>query len=228
MKLSTKLIGSFGLLIVLLLVSGGVSFVMIGDIYEDTEELATNWLPSIKTLGVIQNKFQALRRNELVHIITTDDAEMRGYESAMEKELADLKSAQASYEKLISSPEERTEYGVFRNALDAYLTIHPNLLQHSRKNETDVAKGIILGDSRKHFYAAYASLDKLIEMNNKGADVSVHKAESEYRASELYSIIILAVAILVGVAAAFLVIRGVMRQLGEDPGYLYDIAGKIA
>jgi len=228
MKLSTKLIGSFGLLIVLLLVSGGVSFFTTGDIYEDTEDLAKNWLPSIKTLGLIQNKFQALRRNELVHIITTDDAEMREYEATMEKELADLKAAQAAYEKLISSNEERTEYGVFKTALDAYLAVHPTLIQHSRKNETDVARALILGDSRKHFFAAYASLDKLIEMNNKGADVSVHKAEAEYRSSVQYTIIILSVALLVGITASILVIRGVMRQLGEDPGYLYDIAGKIA
>ncbi|NDY55675.1 methyl-accepting chemotaxis protein [Desulfovibrio sulfodismutans] len=228
MKLSTKLIGSFGLLIVLLLVCGGVSLVTNGDIYEDTEELATNWLPSIKTLGLIQNKFQAVRRNELVHIITTDDAEMREYEAAMEKELADLKAAQAAYEKLISSNEERAEYGVFKTALDGYLAIHPNLLQHSRKNETDVAKALILGDSRKYFRDAYASLDKLIDINNTGADVAVHKAEAEYRSSVRYTSIILVVALLVGVAAAFLVIRGVMRQLGEDPGYLYDVAGKIA
>ncbi|MDQ7831002.1 MAG: methyl-accepting chemotaxis protein [Desulfovibrionaceae bacterium] len=228
MKLSTKLIASFGLLIVLLLVSGGISFIMTSDIYEDTEDLAKNWLPSIETLGLIQNKFQALRRNELVHITTTEQAEMREYEAAMEKEIADLKAAQATYEKLISSPEERTEYGIFKSALDGYLAAHPTLIQHSRKNENDAAKALILGDSRKYFRDAYASLDKLIEMNNKGADVSVHKAEAEYHSSVNYTIAILSFALLVGIAAATLVIRGVTRQLGEDPGYLYDIAGKIA
>jgi methyl-accepting chemotaxis protein len=228
MKLATKLIGSFGLLIAILLVSGLMSIRLAGDIFQDTEDLAKNWLPSIKTLGVMQNKFQALRRNELVHIITTDDAEMREYEKDMEKEAADLKSAQQTYETLISSPEERAEYGVFKTNLDTYLSIHPKLLELSRKNETEAAKKMILGESRTAFRNAYASLDKLIEINNKGSLESERKAETEYHSGINTTVAILVVAVLIGCAAAFLLIRGVLRQLGEDPGYLYDVAGKIA
>jgi len=228
MKLSTKLIGSFGLLLLLLLATGLLSIFTSKDIYVDTEDLGKNWLPSIKNLGLIQNTFQAIRRNELIHIITTDEAEMRQYESTMEKEAANLKSAQQAYEKLISSPEERAEYGRFTASLDRYLAIHPQLIEKSRKNDTEAAKQLILGESRTAFYDAYNALDKLIEMNNTGADTSVHKAEAEFVFGEYLTAGILVSAVLIGMIVAILLVRGVTRQLGEDPGYLYEIAGKIA
>jgi len=228
MKLSTKLIGSFSLLLVLILGCGLLSISVTGDIYEDTEDLAKNWLPSIQTIGFIQNKFQAVRRIELVHIFSTEEGEMVEYEAAMDKDLGELAAAQATYEKLISTPEERAEFETYKKAFAAYLAIHPNILRHSRKNEISAARNMVLGDSRKHFIEAYASLDKLIEINNRGADASVKKAESEYRTGVYSTEGLLLAALLIGIAAAVLVIRSVTRQLGEDPGYLYDVAGKIA
>jgi len=228
MKLSAKLIGSFGLLIALILMTGLLSILTSKHIYDDTEDLGKNWLPSIRTIGEIKDYMQTLRRAEFVHVLANTAAEKLEEEQRMDKQLSSLQTALQTYEKLISSPEERSEFGVFKSRLEAFLPTHPKLVEVSRKNDTETAHTLITTVSRVPYRDAMASLEKLIEMNNKGADATVLDAEAEFYFGEYLTIGILAAAILVGVFTAVLVIRGVMRQLGEDPGYLYDVAGKIA
>ncbi len=228
MKLSTKLIGSFGLLLVFLLACGLLSYNEMHVIYDDAEELATNWLPSIKTVTFMENKFQSFRRQELQHILATSDEKMREYEKSMQEAAEALKNSQIKYEKLISSDEEREEYEKCKSLMEKYFSTHEKILVLSKGNEKDAATSLANSESRTAFRSAYDSFLKLVEINNKGADIAVHAAEDTFSSGTWYILIIVATALVLGGAAAFLVIRGVSRQLGEDPGYLSEIAGKIA
>ncbi|MFZ5813233.1 MAG: methyl-accepting chemotaxis protein [Thermodesulfobacteriota bacterium] len=228
MKLSTKLIGSFGLLLVLLLACGLLAYNEMHVIYDDAEELATNWLPSIKTVAFMENKFQSFRRQELQHILASSDEEMRRYEKSMQEAADAIKNAQQRYEQLISSDEERSEYQQCKTLMEKYFRAHEEIFTRSKNNEKDAAIALANAESRIAFRSAYDSFQKLVEMNNAGADIAVHEAEDTFSSGTWYILILVSAAILIGAGAALVVIRSVSRQLGEDPGYLFEIAGKIA
>ncbi|NMC48314.1 MAG: methyl-accepting chemotaxis protein [Desulfovibrio sp.] len=228
MKLSTKLIGSFGLLLVLLLACGLLAYNEMHVIYDDAEELATNWLPSIKTVAFMENKFQSFRRQELQHILASSDEEMRGYEKSMQEAADAIKNAQQTYEQLISSDEEQSEYQQCKTLMEKYFRAHEEIFTRSKNNEKDAAIALANAESRIAFRSAYDSFQKLVEMNNAGADIAVHAAEDTFSSGTWYILILVSAAILIGAGAALVVIRSVSRQLGEDPGYLFEIAGKIA
>jgi len=216
------------MLIGLLLMTGLLSIFTSKNIYKDAEDLGKNWLPSIKTLGALSTHLRTLRRAELVHALSNNRAERRANEETMDTSIAGLKAAQQAYEKLITSSEERSEYDVFKTELETFLPIHPKIVEASRNNDSATVNKLVMWESRPFYRDALLSLERLIEMNNEGAEAAVLRAEGAFYFGEYLTIGILAAAILVGVFTAALLIRSVMRQLGEDPGYLYDVAGKIA
>ena len=83
MKLSTKLItlsailSSFSVIIALL------SMFAMSNMDKDTQALSTNWLPTIKVVGELNGFVNEYRRNELVHILSNDEALTKEYENRL-------------------------------------------------------------------------------------------------------------------------------------------------
>ncbi|MHC1710741.1 MAG: methyl-accepting chemotaxis protein [Solidesulfovibrio sp.] len=228
LRLSTKLICAFGLLIAIQIGGNIMGLLLLGNINFDVTELATNWLPSINTIGNIDHDCQAVRRTELMHILATSNESMDNYESSHKKYLDSMNNSIDSYEKMISSPEEKQRYQEFRKELAAYLEIHKKLLDLSRHNKKEEARAMAEGESRKQFYVVQDALQKLIVINKKGGEDSAKDGNHAYAQGRIALLALLFGATILGVAVCWVIIRGVSRQLGEDPGYLHEVASRIA
>ncbi len=228
MKLTIKLILAFGLLLCLQLGSGVSSILEMKDLAQDTDDLAANWLPSVESLGRIDKHFQGFRRNEFLHILSHEQEEMQAIEKSLATESDKLQKAQKDYEPLLSSDDEKARYSLLKQEIAAYLAANGRLLELSRRNQTEEATAMILGESREHFRKAYTLVEELVEINRKGAAIAGEESKATYRSGRIILVSVLVVALIVGVAAAGLLIRGVSRQLGEDPGYLHEVAEAIA
>ncbi|MYL85290.1 chemotaxis protein [Desulfovibrio aerotolerans] len=228
LRLSTKLIMAFGLLIIIQIAGNCISLVMLGKIDTSVTDLESNWLPSIDAIAVMDRQFQTFRRNELIHVLSTDDAAMKNYDERLAKSFTDLNKATNTYEKLISSPEERQTFQRFQNNIDKYMVVSKNVLNLSRTNQKDEAKKLVQEESRTLFYAASEELAKLVLINKKGGDDSATQGRTAYQNGKTIVLSILIAATLLGVTVCLIIIRGVNKQLGEDPGYLHDIASRIA
>ena len=112
--------------------------------------------------------------------------------------------------------------------MTSYLTTNTKLLELSRKNQTAEAKTLIEGESRQYFNAAMEELQKLAEINNKGGAESAKDGNAAYSQGRITTIAVLIGATLLGIVVCVVIIGGVTRQLGEDPGYLYVVASRIA
>ena len=228
MKLATKLICAFGLLIILQVGGNITAILLLGNINADVVELSTNWLPSIDAISDLDHEFQTLRRQEMLHVMSTDDAGMREYEQAINESKNSLKKKLKTYEDLISSDEERQIYQRFNKDLTQYLEVHNKLLDLSRKNQNAEAKAVLEGPSRDNFNAAMGELERLVLLNAKGGATSAQDGNRAYATGRITLLVILVVATLLGIIVCIVILRGVSRQLGEDPGYLFEVASRIA
>ena len=66
-KISVKLGGAFLLMVLLTAIIGGFSLIQLARINGNTEEMASNWLPSIQYAGEIQGLLYDLRQAETQH-----------------------------------------------------------------------------------------------------------------------------------------------------------------
>jgi methyl-accepting chemotaxis protein len=71
-------------------------------------------------------------------------------------------------------------------------------------------------------------LQKLVELNKKGGADSARDGTEAYNRAYIILISVLVVATLLGVSICIIILRGISRQLGEDPGYLFEVASRIA
>ena len=227
-RLSTKLIAAFALMIVLQVGGNVVSLAVLGNIDKSVDDLSTNWLPSVEAISDVAQSIQTLRRQELLHILSTDEAVMRNYDARYADAKSKLTQHIAQYEKLISSNEERTIFNNFSADLTKYFAISSRLLDLSRSNRNEEAKALTEGESRTVFTSISTDLDKLVAINAKGAADTAAAGKADYHKGRNAVIFVLCLATLAGLVVCALIIRGVSRQLGEDPGYLHEIASRIA
>ncbi len=228
MRLSIKLVFFAVLLTAFSIIIGFVSVVGMSSINKDVKDISENWLPTIKVAGEINSMVNEYRRNELVHILATDESLMRQYENKIQNLAGSINEKVKEYEKLISEPEEKVAFPKFLAAWKAYTENHAKVEALSKSNNTEEAVKLVLGPARAQYGEALDQLKVIIDINNKGSKASAADAETSYEQGKLLTISLIIAVMLAATAISILIIRGVTKQLGEDPGYLHHVASEIA
>src|ERR1035441_1342490 len=183
MKIAPKLGLGFGSVLTLMAILGVFSLMQLSKINGSTVDIATNWLPSIKTLGEIRFIMSTERRYELYHYMRANGKDQAGDEANMSKQKGLLAEAMKKYEPMINSPEERKLYNEFRGLWDKRLELEQKALQFSRENKTE-GRDIALSTEREAFNAAADKLQEDVELNNKGAADSTKTAVEAFSTSD--------------------------------------------
>ena len=213
LKISTRLIATFVLITALLIVLAGVAFLKMSAMKEVSNEITSNWLPSVEVVNQMNTGTSDFRIKEYKHVLNTDTAAM----AAIEKEMADIftefeKNHQA-YVKLISSDEERKIYESFKADWLKYLQIHEEVLKLSRANENEKARELLQGESRKLFDDSSNELLKLIALNHNGAVEASAMAETAFSSARTTMLVTTLLAILFAVVSAWMIIRAIQQPL---------------
>jgi len=228
MKLSVKLFGSFTLLLLIICGLGLFSYKALSMLNTTSNDLATNWLPSIKILGKISNEFGAFRRYQLIKILTSDPDQIETVSRDKAAVLEKIGGSLKTYEPLISEPEEKEGFPRFMDGWKRFLQFDKKIDELEAKGDRAGAAALAAGDSAKVLMETLKILDTLIEVNNKGADKSAAAALEAFVSGKTGIIVALALAILIGGGLALLLTRNIMLQLAEDPGYLLAVATEIS
>ena len=215
LKISTRLAGAFGLLVLLLVGLAVAAYSQLSSIHDDTLDLADKWLPSVQVVNQMQTQATGDRVAVATHILNTDEAAMGGIEQEITQGRDKLAKQRQTYEKLISSPEEKRLYEEFSAAWKKYAETNDKVLAHSRKNENDQARALLQGESRQNYVAAMALLDKLVELNGAGAEQSKAASERSYSVALTTLFVTAALAIAVAVVAALWLIRSITGPLAR-------------
>ena len=228
LRLSRKLALGFGLLVALMLISGGVAINALNTLSHDVDQLANNWLPSIREVSKLDKYAQGVRRLQLLYLtLEKQDARAKAIKD-IDTRLAGLEDARKAYAPMISSPAERASFEEFEKLWAEYLGHSKKIIDLVDKGQMAEALALSGGEARTAFNNALDIIQKLIDINDKGGEMQALEAEATFKSGRTLTLAILCLAALVGTGIAFVLIRSVMAQLGEDPGYLAEVAGKIA
>jgi methyl-accepting chemotaxis protein len=228
MKLSTKLITLSAILSSFSVIIGILSMLGMSNMNEEAQDLSKNWLPAIKVVGELNGLVNEYRRNELVHILSDDEALTKEYENRLRKTESDIKQKINEYEPMISEPEEKAVFPLFLAAWNSYLENHKIVEMLSRENKTVEATKKVLGGAREQYLSALKHLATIIEVNNKGSKQSAMDAENAYNKGKLLNICLIIFSLSAATIISAVIIKGVLKQLGDDPGYLHAVANEIA
>ena len=140
LKVATKLIVSFGLVLALTAALGVLSIVQLERVNQTSTDLEVNWLPSTRAAGDMNTATSDFRSAELQHVLSVTEAEMAKYEQNLAQLQATLDKSIAAYAKLVSSSQEQAVFDTFKTSWGEYLVQNKAVLALSRDNKNERPK----------------------------------------------------------------------------------------
>ena len=206
------------------IIQGGSAFIGLLGISKNASEIEHNWLPSVDAIHSMNTLISDLRIAEATHILATDPQVMETAESTMTEQTARLVQLSATYEKLISSDDERQNWNKIQELSALYMKHHAELLEKSRQNLNVEAAAIFSGEMREDFNAVSDALLAQVNMNVAGADQEAQRASGTVSSVIILTIAIFAVALAVAVAGLVFVTKGVIKPLVTITGRIKTLA----
>jgi methyl-accepting chemotaxis protein len=211
LRIGVKLSIVMGILLLIMAAMGVLAINRLSVVNDQSTIIATNWLPSVDVIDKLNMNTSDLRVAQGAHIMSTTDEEMAKAEAEIEAQNKIIAENRKIYEPMISSAEEKALYDKFGQQWDEYLQQSQKVIELSRQNKNDEAAAIFKGEARKTFDDASVTLAALAKLNKDGADAASNEGDAIYAAARLTVIVSLAAAIIFGIAAAFLLVRGISR-----------------
>jgi methyl-accepting chemotaxis protein len=215
LKIATKLLVSFGVVLLLTLLMGVSSILSTARVNQASSDLADNWMPSVRMAMELRGDISDLRRWELSHLLNDEAALYATYDQRINTTLAAIKGHREAYEKLISSPEEKALVTTFDQNWTAYLAEHNKMIALSAAGNKDEARALSRGASSKVLGALTDATTALVKLNIDGGDAASDTATSTYNTARTTSIVLLVLNIGIGLALAVSVARIVSAPLRE-------------
>ncbi|WP_445937382.1 MCP four helix bundle domain-containing protein [Pseudomonas sp.] len=108
----------FGLVALIVVLLGGFSLMQMAEMNKQSDQVKSKWLPSIISLGEVSQSILRLRTLTLRLLVNTDPAMTQDNLARVDELYNSSVKAQANYEKLITSTEEKAAYQRFKEGLN--------------------------------------------------------------------------------------------------------------
>jgi methyl-accepting chemotaxis protein len=215
LKITNKLILSFFTVIVLTIILSIFSITQLARVNQASSVIATDALPSIRAILLMQVSIGRIRTYEAQDQLATDEANFVISEKALAARMTLFKQQQETYAKLVSIPEEQVIYPQLVKSLDAYFANTQQIFALSHAGKKDEAHAIYTGNSSKLFILIGQQIDQLSAANEKAAAQANIAADAIYNNSRLSILGLLTAAIALAVLLAVLISRIISRPLNE-------------
>ncbi|CAI8765646.1 MULTISPECIES: methyl-accepting chemotaxis protein [Pseudomonas syringae group] len=215
LKISTKLITSFLVVLLLTAAMGVFAIIQLGQVNQAAQDIKENWMPSMRAASGMRFYAANYRLKENRHIA----ADAAPEKAQMEQEAAEARSQfetrLATYEKVIISDQDRQMFSAVSASWSAYLKVSTNLFELSRQGQETEARALLRGESKLHFDEVTSQLQKMVELNDAGATAAGDKGSQLYETARISIIVVLIAALLVGLGLALFIARIISRPLKE-------------
>lgn len=215
LKISTKLITSFLVVLLLTAAMGVFAIIQLGQVNQAAQDIKENWMPSMRAASGMRFYAANYRLKENRNIA----ADAAPEKAQMEQEAAEARSQfetrLATYDKLIISDQDRQMFSAVSASWSAYLKVSTNLFELSRQGQETEARALLRGESKLHFDEVTSQLQKMVELNDAGATAAGDKGSQLYETARISIIVVLIAALLVGLGLALFIARIISRPLKE-------------
>ena len=207
-----KLAGAFAAVLSLAAILGVVGVLKMSTVNDQSTIIADNWMPSIDAVHRINTATSDLRAEHYAHVASTDPADMAAVEKEMRESMSLIAQTRKKYEPLISSNEERDTYNSFARKYDDYLREAEKALVFSRQNKNQEAAAA-LEESKALYDDMSNDAVRLVDLNVAGGKDASATGDKVFADSRALFIGVVALALIVGVAAALWISRTVTTGL---------------
>jgi len=223
-KIGTKLMGGFILVLCLAAAQTLYAVYGVGELNDNSSEIADQWLPGTLHTGSISTQASRLRAVQFQHVLTFGEDERK----ALVKEMDALQGAVAkemqAYAALIRDGQEKQRYDAFAVEWKKYLAQKAEILQLAGQRRDEEAQDLLKGPALQVFEASMTQLKALSQMAQEGA-ARARDTNATLQARVMYGNLgALLATIILGLAIA----RTLSGVIARGVSHAADVAGKVA
>jgi methyl-accepting chemotaxis protein len=214
LSISAKLFTIVSFLFLAIATIGGFAFLQMRSINVAAQDIQTQWLPKVRWIGEMRTqsaRFRAVLRDYLI----VAQAERSDVDKNLAARRADFEKAANAYQSMTSSSAERDLSQELENQWRAFLAASADVQALAAKGDLAGAKDINAGKVVPVGRAMDQTLAKLVDFNDRGAEVAGQGAEATYLSAIRLTAVILGCAILFGLGAAIYMVRDIRRGIGS-------------
>jgi methyl-accepting chemotaxis protein len=215
LKIGVRLGIGFGVTLVLLCLVGALGLVQASHIYDGTQDLATDLLPSVQRLGNIRALADETRQASLSYLIATSSSERQFQRSKHDAALNELLRVWPQYEAVVGSAEELQLSNQIKAAWSTYLSLDKRLneLADSGDEHFSDARSFAGGESLRAFTKVTDLIARDIALNSQGADDSSTVAAAAFHSALLSTCVLIGIAIALSLIVAFIITRSITAPI---------------
>ncbi|WP_341961450.1 methyl-accepting chemotaxis protein [Pseudomonas sp. RC10] len=214
MNIAPRAFFSFALIGALMLFLGIFSLTQMSKIRSEGNEIAKNTVPSIRSLDKMIDTSVRLRVLSFRLLVNRDPAVQQKTLDAMTSRFQQMGIAQAVYEKLPTTADEKTNYAEFKQLLIQYRQLEDRMRALSQDGKTEELARLLNVDLQENSDKMNAVLSKLVEINSKESDAANAAAGEQYNMAFNMVVGLLILATVLTLLFAWLLTNSITRPIG--------------
>ena len=231
MKVGMRLGLGFALVLVLLVAVTVVGVLRMAQIQDRLDHVVS--INNVSSRAVIEMRNNVHDRLASLRVLTlmTDATEMEPELKKFKEQTALYTAAQDKVGKIFAAEGTDAEKALLAEIKGHEAAAMPAIAKASElylANDAMSATRVMIKEVRPVQKKWTDALDKLVAMEDKQSAESQEEAASAFVSARNFMIAMLIAAVAMGVAAAWVITRGLIKQLGGEPDYTTRIAGSIA
>ncbi|NBF05934.1 HAMP domain-containing protein [Pseudomonas sp. Fl5BN2] len=225
MNISRRAGLSFALIALLALGLGGFSLLEMQRMNQQSLEVDQNWQPSIVAANAVALTSTQIRTITLRMLVVRDSNDVQALLSRVSQLDEQLNQQQATYEKLISEPEERAAYERYVSAKALYIKDQHQVVEQVRQGHKEAAIDIVDGGP---FLANADTMLKellsIIDINTRGGVAAAAQSNQVFQGAIGMVLLMMLIVVALTIALAVLLTRSIVRPLGQAVSVAETIA----
>src|SRR5476651_2116813 len=216
LKIARKLMLAFSLMLVLISGMGVLAVNRLGVVNDVSNDIATDWLPAIRSLAMIKLDLARVRSFEMQRILALSDQDGAVAEVKASHQIEELLVAQNRYAPQVTGAEQQRIYTQAQQAIQTLLTEHPKIMALMNQGRKDEAIALLYRRSSAAYRLTLELLEKLVA-SNADADATYAQAKTL-----IYGLL------LASVALALLLAAWIARIIAQPLRGALEVATRVA
>lgn len=219
---------SFGSILILLICIGLLALTALNKVNAVASQLATEWMPASRSTQGLNENVAKFRVAQLHHVLAKTEKEKRGWESAMETELADLEKNRKLADSFSREDSTKNLMAEFEKHWRGYRESHAKFISLSRLEKQAEAREALSGEAEVNYRSMSSVLDKLSQHYANGSTIAAKMSNDTFlRIKDIIWTAVL-IALFIGIVVAFLISRSIVGPIGRAVRGLHEVSQKVA
>ncbi|WP_331343955.1 methyl-accepting chemotaxis protein [Cellvibrio sp. UBA7661] len=225
MNIGPRLTLGFGVLALILLLQGLFGLNNMSNMQQKADEVKSIWVPALNATGELNLALMRYRVNAVRAVVDVDPVAIAQAESNLRARAQDAEIAQASYEKLITEPEERRLFDELRDIKNRYIQATEKILVAMKQGDKQAALQIVEAEQGPLADQLTKMLLELGQINRDGAEAAAQQSQQTYSSSKTWVISSIVLALVITAVLALALSRSIVSPLQQAVKATETIAG---